>query len=373
MKNEKKFKLCIVIGAHWAHTFGGSQYQVRCLVNELIQDGRFDIYFLARGVNPNYTPHGYKIIKIGSDGWLGKFGLAFDSKDLYRKLVEIKPDVIYQRVYSPYTGVCAYYAGKTSCKFIWHVSHDGDVRPGTLKLSKKLLTRPLEPIFSNYGRRHTDIVITQTNRQKWLLEENFGVKTAAVISNFHPSPAEQSTKLDGFRVVWIGNFKPIKRPEIFLQLAKDLVDLPDIQFEMIGRMGNMREYGKLHEAIRQQENLEYCGEKSQDEVNAVLASSHLFVNTSTEEGMPNTFIQAWMRGVPVLSLDVDIDGILAEGQCGYLALSYDNLKDCLVQLAQNRLRVSEMADRGIEMAERRFSLSNARSLIEIMAGRFTKQ
>jgi hypothetical protein len=72
-------------------------------------------------------------------------------------------------------------------------------------------------------------------------------------------------------------------------------------------MANMH---SLLSQIRRMENLDLLGEVPLEEVNAQLAAGHLFVNTSKTEGFPNTFIQAWMRRVPTLSLDVDPDGIL---------------------------------------------------------------
>jgi glycosyltransferase involved in cell wall biosynthesis len=37
------------------------------------------------------------------------------------------------------------------------------------------------------------------------------------------------------------------------------------------------------------------------------------------EGMPNVFLESWMRGVPVLSLQVDPDGIIARHGLGVAA------------------------------------------------------
>ena len=54
-------------------------------------------------------------------------------------------------------------------------------------------------------------------------------------------------------------------------------------------------------------------------MNRLLARSHIFVNTSTHEGFPNTFIQSWLREVVVVSLQVDPDQVLERQQVGIAA------------------------------------------------------
>jgi glycosyltransferase involved in cell wall biosynthesis len=73
---------------------------------------------------------------------------------------------------------------------------------------------------------------------------------------------------------------------------------------------------ELRAAIASVPGLEYLGSLALDDVNQLLAGAHLLVNTSTHEGFSNTFIQAWLRAVPVVSLNADPDDLLESAGLG---------------------------------------------------------
>ncbi len=113
-------------------------------------------------------------------------------------------------------------------------------------------------------------------------------------------------------------------------------------------------------------NLTYLGLKSHAEVNELLARAHLFVNTSTEEGFPNTFIQAWLRDVAVLSLTVDPDQVLAREQVGIAAQSEAALTESLRTLIDHPQVRAGFVRRGRDHAAARHSMRNVQQLIELI-------
>ena len=75
----------------------------------------------------------------------------------------------------------------------------------------------------------------------------------------------------------------------------------------------------------QSANLNFLGEQSLAQVNERLWACRLVVNTSQTEGFPNTFIQAWARFVPVVSLKVDPDGVIARHQLGFCSGDFSRM------------------------------------------------
>lgn len=293
-----------------------------------------------------------------------------DAVSLWRSLTKIAPAAIYQRVACAYTGLCAAYARRHCIPMIWHVAHDTDVTPLSLDPGRNFLRVHLEKRTVNYGACRATRIVVQTEHQAQLLRRNFGRAADAVVGNFHPAAAETLDKSGTATVVWIANLKPWKRPEIFVRLAANLGDCAGARFIMVGAPaeagGNLRWQESLMTAIASTGNLQYVGSKTHAEVNALLARAHIFVNTSSHEGFPNTFIQSWLRDVAVVSLDVDPDQVLERGQVGIAAHSESGLAAAVRRLIENPQMRAAYVDRGRDHAVARHSLRNAQELVRLI-------
>jgi len=347
---------------------GGSQYQAKVLVDRLLEIGGYEIFYLTRRMDPVFHPQGYEIVRIAQQKGLRRYGYFFDAPRLLKLLHDIKPDLIYQRVGCAYTGIAAFYAKKNRCNMVWHVAHDRTLMPFDRKITRDLPFRYIERKTLEYGIKHADHIVAQSNWQKDLLEKQFG-RTATVIPNFHPEPVEIIYKDRPIKIVWVANLKHWKRPELFIRLASDLQGLEDVEFIMVGSTAAVRDNKwseDLLESMSKLPNLNYLGACSQDEVNAILAIAHVFVNTSRYEGFANTFIQAWMRRVPVVSLEVNPDNVLTRAGVGFFAQGdYEKLREQVNVLIHNDNLRNEIGCRAQEYALANHSEKNIQRLMEV--------
>ncbi len=116
--------------------------------------------------------------------------------------------------------------------------------------------------------------------------------------------------------LWISRCEPLKRPGIFLDLARAL---PDASFEMICPPGNRQLWEEVRREAEPLKNLRLIERVPYHEVQAHYDAAKVFVNTSTWEGWPNSFIQAGLGRTALLSLDVNPDGIFERFGLGFYA------------------------------------------------------
>ncbi len=371
--NYSRFRLALVTPVHWRAYMGGSQYQVKCLLDHLVPSGRFEIHYLARRVTSCGPVDGYQIHCIGRPGPKPRLGLAMDTRRLLARLHRLRPDAIYQRVGCPYTGVTAAYARWARIPMLWHVASDADVTPGLKSAGRNPLRSVLDRHFLSFGIRNADMIVTQTKQQSDLLRANFGRTATAIVPNFHPDPGPTPAIKVGTQIVWIANFKPLKQPDAFVRLAATLRDLSDVRFVMIGSAaegsGDEGWHSALQREIAASPNVEYLGPRSQQEVNATLNNAYLFVNTSRFEGFPNTFIQAWLRRVPVLSLNVNPDGIFDREEVGIHVRTEQQLSEITRALIADPARRARMAEAAERHARTHHSMANATRIESLLLER----
>ena len=359
-------RLSMVQGSHFSAMKGGAQYQAEVLVDALVATDRFDVSYVTRNADPSFRPKGYRIVRLPTPGWMRRFGFATDAVTLTRTLGELAPDVIYQQGLKAHTGIAARYAHARGSKLVFHIASDFDVLPRPVLASMGHRGPSLlDKRMGEFGLRAADTVVAQTRVQAELLETHYGRTADAIVRNFHPVAEETLCKSDPVTVIWVANFKSVKRPELFVRLAKDLAATP-ARFVMIGRGGGT-EFASLQAEIGAVSNLQHLGELSQDEVNRWVAQSHILVNTSLIEGFPNTFIQAWMRKVPVVTLGVNSDRLFDSDELGLCSDSYDALVANVGNLIGDRQRREAMGERAVAYANREHSMANVQKLIELLS------
>jgi glycosyltransferase involved in cell wall biosynthesis len=366
VERGRRTRVCIVSPFQFG---GGAEFQIDCLINVLVALNRYDIYFLARHTDERARAQGrYQVVKIGDTNQMPWLGYTADAPLLYKAFREIKPDVIYQRVACGYTGVCAHYARHHSARLIWHVASDGDLTEGGLGYGRNPIRRLLDKVSVRYAARNAAHIVVQKEQQAKILQREFGRAPAAIIRNFHPEPTETIDKSGPVTVVWVANLKRLKRPEAFVRLAQSLRDLAGVKFVMIGApaIGDDVWRVPLERSIAETPNLEYVGLKSQAEVNAILARAHVFVNTSTVEGFANTFIQAWMRQVPVVTLDVNPDNLFDTEEIGFCTGSERNLAQAVRKLITDDKLRAHYARCSYEYGIKNHSIRNADRLVQLI-------
>ena len=359
-----KKRIVFLTEHHWDVEFGGAEYQIKLLIDH-IKD-LYDLYYMAH--NTTFIESKIKLINISHIKLLNKFGNSFflDALNIYKMLKKINPDIIYQRVLNGYTGIAAYYANKYNKKMIWHVSSYNDVKPWEFNLKKQIIFDYIDRKIAEYGIKNCSKIIGQTEGQGRLLRKHYARNCDAIVPNFHPYASCEIKKENPVKVLWVANFKPMKHPEIFIEVAKHFEGLNNVRFYMIGRRGSKKHETQIEEKIANIKNLEHLGERALEEVNELFCHAHIFVNTSDFEGFPNTFIQAWMRRVPVVSLNVDPDNILKKYGIGFHSGCFEQLvKDTRRLIEDEHLRET-MGKKAQEYAFRNHSLANIEKIVELI-------
>ncbi|MCM2285987.1 MAG: glycosyltransferase family 4 protein [Desulfobacula sp.] len=356
-----KKKLALVLGSYWGQSQGGAELQALLLAEAAIKQGWQPHYcFLSNG-GPLDKSRKLILHAIEKNRYLTKLNnIKYPyAKSLYRELASIKPDIIYQRAGLSLTGVSAHFARQNRCRCVFHIANDNDVENVTYKWHKPWVLP--EQILLHYGIRHTDTIIAQTLFQAELLKKNYG-RNAVIIPNGHAVPEDIHKPSKPISVLWIANWKPVKQPEFFVQMVQALGSVKEVRFIMLGRTeGYERLVGRAREA-----GIDVRGEVPNEEVNRLLAESHILVNTSRQEGFSNTFIQAWMRRVPVVSLSVDPDNILRDKKLGLCAGEFQGLVHDLKALLENEGLRESMGIKAWEYAIANHSLANMDKILNLL-------
>jgi glycosyltransferase involved in cell wall biosynthesis len=173
-----------------------------------------------------------------------------------------------------------------------------------------------ERMLYRLGLRFADAVIVQTGTQRDLMRAGFG-RDAQVIPMPSPEPrAEDILPPDAGppsrRLLWVGRLCDLKRPELLLDVA---AAAPDLQFDIAGPVEDAAYGRSVLERASMLANVTYHGAVAPSAMTALYRRAGALVCTSRLEGFPNTFLEAWALGLPVVST-WDPDDVIAQRGLG---------------------------------------------------------
>ena len=114
-----------------------------------------------------------------------------------------------------------------------------------------------------------------------------------------PSPFVQpaAPQRETARILWIGRVSPEKRPDRLLDLAETC---PHLRFDLVGPAdGGAFATEILHRAATLS-NVSVHGTVAREKVYEFYRRAACLCSTSLFEGFPNTFLEAWSQGRPVV-------------------------------------------------------------------------
>lgn len=364
-------RLCVV--AHHAYGaitggtaghFGGVERQTSLMCRWLAAHGH-DVSLVTwdEGQGDDTVVDGVRLIRLCRRD-AGLPGLRFVAPrwtSLLGALRRADASVYYHNCAEYVTGQVAHWCRRNGRHFVYSVASDMDVDPQLPDLPARR-----ERILYRYGLKAADRIVLQTEVQRRRLREHFGLQ-GTVLPMPCPGPdaaayrAPQPPQAGGVRALWAGRIAPVKRFELLLEVARAC---PEVSFDVAGMLDAGDAYlAPLLEAARRLPNLVLHGAVPRAQMADMYARAGLLLCTSRYEGFPNTFIEAWSLGVPVVST-VDPDGLIAGRELGAVADTAAGLAAAIRGVVADPAAWRAMSARGRDYYVRHHAVDQAMAQFE---------
>lgn len=310
------------------HGIGGEQVQQTLLAKAFLKRN-YDVSMITadygqrdgeiwQGVRVYKAYHptaGFPLLRFIHPRWTG----------IWSALKRANADVYYTSCAGMMVGLMAMFCRLHDRGLVFRLASDTDAHPDQL-----LVRYRRDKWLYSYGLRRADRVLSQHSAQQSALSKNYGVASLVADMLVDP-PAHELELLDrDISVLWVSNLRKLKRPDLALELARRL------QHRKIHMVGGVQPgHQALFESIQLEaaslNNLAFHGRVPYHDVGGFYDRARVFVNTSDTEGFPNTYLQSWRRGVPVVSF-FDPDGLIRREGLGYAVNGMDEMQKAVEKL-----------------------------------------
>ena len=309
-------------GSHGS--IGGVERQTSLMAKWLVARGhKVSLLTWSEGTDDDEIIEGIHVIKICRQD-AGIKGLRFFHPrwtGLNSAMKRADADVYYQNCGEYVTGQVAMWCKRHNKKFLYSLANDSDA---DFKLPVMKTYR--ERILYRYGLTNADYILSQTKKQMNSLKVGFKLQSE-IMPMPCPGPShEEYEKIvlnqQSPSILWAARIHESKRLELFLEVAKSL---PEYQF-IVGGSPHQEDayFKKVLSTMNSLDNVTYLGMVARADMPNLYRRASVFCCSSVYEGFPNTFLEAWSQGVPIVST-FDPDHLIRDRQLGFDAVTKDDL------------------------------------------------
>jgi len=162
------------------------------------------------------------------------------------------------------------------------------------------------------------------------------------------------------RVLWIGRICKVKRPDRLLDIAEAC---PDLNFDLVGPAADTEYVHGIQQRAKTIVNVTLHGPASRDCISKFYKNARIMCCTSDFEGFPNTFLEAWSYGLPIVST-VDPDNLIAEKGLGKVGKDIRELADNIHELLDSPNQYRNASQSAQEYFLKNHSIDNAMKRFE---------
>jgi glycosyltransferase involved in cell wall biosynthesis len=209
--------------------------------------------------------------------------------------------------------------------------------------------------------------LTQTKKQQDSLTRKMGYPS--VIANLPYVPYGDRRNLSSrnrkkISVIWVGRLIDLKRPGWVIELA---ARCPNLHFDIVGpEVGSSELVQMIKRQANASPNVTLHGRVSEERLHELFGTAFALCCTSTIEGFPTTFLEAWYFGLPIVTT-FDPDDLVASNQLGFVSSTVEGLAKGLHILADDRTTYEEISRNASDMFESRFSVEAcAKELLSVL-------
>lgn len=260
-------------------------------------------------------------------------------------------DVYYSSCAGGLVGQVAMYCARRGKRFVFRAASDADCMPDALIAMGRWHAR--DKWLYEHGLRRAAVVLVQTQHQQQLMRRNYGIESSIAGLALQPGHSERTFAERDIDGLWVSNMRSVKRPDVLLSVADQL---PDVRFHMIG--GTVSGAHAFFETVQAQaasrSNVTFHGAVAYRDVSPFYSRARVFVNTSDVEGFPNTYLQAWASGTPVVAF-FDPDGLIAREGLGAAVRTADEMTAAVRRLTDDESEWKAARERCLAFIARHYS------------------